>query len=73
MLNIDRDLGRFRDIVKGRVRKELRKYMSSGELVGRKGKELVSIPLPQIGLPRLRYGENKSGVGQGEGDQGEGA
>lgn len=73
MLNIDRDLGRFRDIVKGRVRKDLRKYMSSGELVGRKGKELVNIPLPQIGIPRLRYGENKSGVGQGEGDEGEGA
>ncbi len=35
MLNIDRDLGRFRDIVKGRVRKDLRRYMSSGELVGR--------------------------------------
>ncbi len=73
MLNIDRDLGRFRDIVKGRVRKDLRRYMSSGELVGRKGKELVSIPLQQIGIPRLRYGENKSGVGQGEGDQGDDA
>ena len=73
MLNIDRDLGRFRDIVKGRVRKDLRRYMSSGELVGRKGKDLVSIPLPQIGIPRLRYGENKSGVGQGEGDEGDGA
>jgi uncharacterized sporulation protein YeaH/YhbH (DUF444 family) len=72
MLNIDRDLGRFRDIVKGRVRRELRKYMSSGELVGKKGKELVSIPIPQIGLPRFRYGENKQGVGQGEGE-GEGA
>jgi uncharacterized sporulation protein YeaH/YhbH (DUF444 family) len=73
MLNIDRDLGRFRDVVKGRVRKELRKYMSSGELIGRQGKKTVSIPLPQIGIPRLRYGENKKGVGQGEGDQGEGA
>ncbi len=73
ILNIDRDLGRFRDIVKGRVRKDLRKYMSSGELIGRKGKELVSIPLPQIGIPRLRFGENKGGVGQGEGDAGDGA
>jgi len=72
MLNIDRDLGRFKDIVKGRVRKDLRKYMSSGELLGRKGKDVVSIPLHQIGIPRLRYGENKSGIGQGEGDQGEG-
>ena len=73
MLSIDRDLGRFRDIVKGRVRKDLRRYMSSGELVGRKGKEMVSIPLPQIGIPRLRYGDNKQGVGQGEGDQGDGS
>ena len=73
MLNIDRDLGRFRDIVKGKVRKDLKKYMSSGELIGRKGKEVVSIPLPQIGIPRLRYGKNESGVGQGDGEQGDGA
>jgi len=69
MLQIDRDLGRFRDIVKGRVRKDLRRYMSSGELIGRQGKKLVSIPLPQIGIPRLRYGPNNQGIGQGEGDQ----
>lgn len=68
MLNIDRDLGRFRDIVKGRIRRELRKAMSSGELIGRQGKDKVSIPLPQIGIPRLRYGKNSGGVGQGEGE-----
>ncbi len=55
------------------MRRDLRRYMSSGELIGRKGKDLVSIPMPQIGIPRLRYGDNKSGVGQGEGDQGDGA
>ncbi len=71
ILNIDRDLNRFRDIVKGKVRRELRKYMSSGELIGKKGKELVSIPLPQIGIPRLRFGENKNGLGQGDGDEGD--
>ena len=73
MLNIDPDRARFRDIIKGRVRKDLRKYMSSREMIGRKGKNTVSIPLPQIGLPRFRYGENKGGVGQGEGDEGDGA
>lgn len=67
MLNIDGDLGRFRDIVKGRVRRELRGYMSSGELIGRQGGKTVSIPLPQIGIPRLRYGDNDGGVGQGDG------
>jgi uncharacterized protein len=47
--------------------------MSSGELIGREGKKTVSIPLPQIGMPRLRYGKNKKGIGQGEGEEGEGA
>lgn len=73
MLNVDRDLGRFRDIVKGRVRKELRRYMSSGELVGRQGNKTVSVPIHNIGIPRLRYGENKQGVGQGDGDEGDGS
>jgi uncharacterized sporulation protein YeaH/YhbH (DUF444 family) len=72
VLNIDRDLGRFRDIIKGRVRKDLRKYMASGELIGRQGNKQVSVPIHQIGIPRLRYGENKKGIGQGEGDEGEG-
>jgi hypothetical protein len=73
VLNIDRDLGRFRDIVKGRVRKDLRRYMSSGELIGRQGNKSVSVPIHQIGIPRLRYGENKKGIGQGEGEAGDGA
>ena len=30
---IDRDLSRFRQVVRGIVKKELRKYMSTGELV----------------------------------------
>lgn len=68
MLQIDQDLGRFRSIVKGRVRKELRKLMSSGELIGKTGGRLVSIPLPQIGIPRFRFGQNPKGVGQGQGD-----
>ena len=68
MLNIDRDLGRFREIVKGRVRRDLRKYMSSQEIVGKQGKKLVSIPLPQIGIPRLKHGKNEQGIGQGEGE-----
>jgi len=67
VLRIDQDLARFKDIVKGKVRRELRRYMSSGELIGKQGDRVVSIPLPRIGIPRLHYGENKQGVGQGEG------
>ena len=56
---IERDVRRFRQIVRGRIRKDLKKYMSSGELIGRKGKDYVSIPLPQIQLPKFRYGDNE--------------
>src|SRR5476649_2728734 len=68
---IERDHSRFRQIVRGKIKKELRKYMTQGELIGKKGKDLVSIPLPQIDLPHFRYGRNKGGVGSGEGEEGD--
>lgn len=69
---IDQDRARFREIVHGRVKKNIRKYLSSGELIGKQGKRYVSIPLPQIELPRFRFGSNQGkGVGQGEGGEGE--
>jgi len=46
----------------------LRKYITNGELIGKQGKKLVSIPLPQIEIPRFRYSDKqKGGAGQGEG------
>jgi uncharacterized sporulation protein YeaH/YhbH (DUF444 family) len=71
ILNIENDLNRFRNIVKGRVRKDLKRYMSSGEIIGKQGDKYVSIPLPEINIPRLRFGKNQGGVGQGEGGEGE--
>jgi hypothetical protein len=69
---VERDLNRFREIVRGRIKKDLRKYMSQGEMIGRQGKRYVSIPLPQIDIPRFRYGPKQGGgVGQGEGDVGD--
>ncbi|MDQ7779982.1 MAG: DUF444 family protein [Planctomycetota bacterium] len=68
---IDKDHARFRHIIRGQIRKELRKYVSSGEFIGRQGKRYVSIPIPRINIPHFRYGKNlKSGVGQGEGEPG---
>src|ERR1700689_994961 len=65
-LKIDQDHSRFRNIVRGRIRQNLRKYISQGELIGRKGKEVVSIPIPQIDIPRFRYGDKQQGgAGQG--------
>jgi len=72
VLNIDHDHRRFRQIVRGKIRENLRKYITHGEMIGRKGGDLVSIPLPQLDVPHFRYGQNGSGgAGQGEGDVGQ--
>lgn len=72
MRRIDKDATRFKDIVKGRIKRDLRKYVTQGEMVGKQGDKFVSIPLPQINLPKFRYGQNqKGGVGSGEGDEGD--
>src|SRR5262245_43204094 len=40
-------------------------------MIGKKGKDLVSIPLPSIEIPQFKYGRKGSGgVGSGEGDVG---
>jgi hypothetical protein len=72
VMKIDRDASRFKQIVRGKIRENLRKYVTHGEMIGRKGKDLVSIPLPQLDVPHFRYGQNgRGGVGQGDGEIGQ--
>jgi sporulation protein YhbH len=69
---IDLDHRRFRQIIRGKIKQNLRKYISQGEMIGRKGKEAVAIPLPQVDIPRFRHGDKQQGgVGQGDGDVGD--
>ena len=69
---IKQDHSRFHQIVRGRIKENLKKYMSRGELIGRKGKDRVSIPIPRIDIPRFRFGQQDvGGVSQGEGEVGE--
>jgi uncharacterized sporulation protein YeaH/YhbH (DUF444 family) len=69
---ISRDHGRFRQIVRGKIKQDLKKYITNGEMIGRKGKDQVTIPIPQIDIPRFRFGEKEQGgVGQGEGEPGD--
>ena len=69
---IERDLQRFRKIVRGKVNSDLSKYISRGEMIGKKGNDLVSIPLPSIEVPQFRYGnKNSGGVGVGDGQIGQ--
>ena len=50
---IKRDHARFRKIVKGRIRENLRKYVSKGEMPSPKGDGTFKIPMPSIDSPRL--------------------
>lgn len=70
-LYIKQDHSRFRDIVKGRIKTNFKKFITQGEMIGKKEKEFVSIPIPHIEIPHFQYGpKNQGGVGQGEGEQG---
>src|SRR5579862_4813163 len=71
ILKIEKDHQRFRQIVKGRIRDDLRKFLTKGELIGKEGKHLISIPVRGIELPHFRYGDNSAGVGAGDGKEGD--
>ncbi len=65
-MRIEKDHRRFREIVKGRIREDLRRFLTRGELFGREGSSVISIPVRGIDLPTFRYGENgDAGVGAG--------
>ncbi|MEL6328885.1 MAG: DUF444 family protein [Planctomycetota bacterium] len=68
---IEQDHARFRQIVRGKIRKDLRRFLSKGELIGREGRKAVSIPVHDIDIPTFRYGDNSAGVGMGEGEEGD--
>ncbi|MEO0630052.1 MAG: DUF444 family protein [Planctomycetota bacterium] len=69
---IEQDHQRFRQIVRGKIRKELREFLSRDELIGKEGDRYVSIPVHDLDLPRFQYGDNSAGIGMGEGEEGDG-
>lgn len=72
MINkIEQDHQRFRQIIRGKIRKDLRRFIARGEMIGKEGKRYVSIPVHDIDIPTFRYGDNSGGVGMGEGEEGE--
>lgn len=72
MLGIEQDRARFREIVRGRIRENLRKYVSKGELIARQGKDTVSVPIHNIDIPRFQHDtRDQQQVGQGDGNEGD--
>ncbi len=72
MPRIESDVNRFRQIVRGRVREELKKHLGKTELFGRQGGRVVSIPIPHLELPHFVHDNGGQNVGQGEGPGEEG-
>ena len=71
-MKITKDHQRFRQIVKGKIREDLRRFLTRGELLGKEGKHLISIPVRGIDIPHFRYGDNSDGgVGSGEAKPGD--
>ena len=71
VLRVEQDHNRFREIIRGRIKRELKKYISKGDLIGKQGEKYISIPVPSVDLPHFRLGKNEGGVGQGPGGPGD--
>ena len=68
---IKNDHERFKKIIKGKVRKNLKKYVSGREVVVPNKNGQYRIPMPEVETPRFRFGEqSQGGIGHGDGDPG---
>ncbi len=71
-MGIREDHSRFRDIVRGRIKQNFKKYVTHGEMIGKRENDYVKIPIPSIEVPKFKYGPKQSGgVGQGQGQSGD--
>jgi uncharacterized protein len=69
---IKRDHARFRKIIKGKIRDNLRRYVSQGQQIIPKGTDKFTVPMPSIDIPRFKFGDKQQGgTGQGQGEAGD--
>ncbi|MCY4644047.1 MAG: DUF444 family protein [Bacteriovoracales bacterium] len=69
---IKRDHSRFKKIIRGKIRENLKQYVSGREIIIDKGDGKFRLPMPQIDIPRFKFGEkSQGGLGQGDGKVGE--
>lgn len=69
---IEEDHKDFRDVVSGKIRRALKKFIKSGQIVRSRGKNgKVSITIPKIDIPHIVYGSGNEGAGRGPGKEGD--
>lgn len=69
---IQEDHKRFRGVVSGHTRRELKRLIKTGTIVRLRPKGgKITISVPRIDLPHFLHGDNGEGVGRGEGKEGD--
>jgi uncharacterized sporulation protein YeaH/YhbH (DUF444 family) len=69
---IEEDHKDFRDVVSGRIRRALKKFIKSGQIVRHRGKKgKIAITIPKIDIPHIVYGDSGEGAGRGPGKEGD--
>ncbi len=69
---IQEDHKKFRDVVSGRTRQELKRLIKNGSIVRQRPKGgKVTVSIPQIDIPHFVYGNNGEGVSRGPGKEGD--
>jgi uncharacterized sporulation protein YeaH/YhbH (DUF444 family) len=70
---IKRDERRFIDILKGKIKQDIKKYLKPGSVIlpGKGKREPIKIRFFHLPLPRFRHGPNFGGVGVGGGKPGD--
>ena len=51
MESIKKDHGRFKKIIRGKLKENLQEYIKHGKRIVPRGKDKFSVPLPEIDLP----------------------
>lgn len=70
MNSIDKDYHRFKRIVDGKLRENLKQFVKNGQRIVKKGRDSFTVPMPNIDIPRFKFGSG-NGVGQGNGKKGD--
>jgi len=69
---IQEDHKKFRDVISGRSRRELKRLIKSGAIVRQRPKGgKMTISIPEIEIPHFVFGDTGEGVGRGPGKEGD--
>lgn len=70
-LKIQTYYNRFKTIIRGKIKQDLKKFMSNGEMIGKKERNIFPFLFRALHCRTLNTITKKGGVGQGEGDKGQ--